>query len=191
MLSDSETDMVFILSRHVSKLIQDELLDSKHDRHFDRILGWAISDHYPQQEPFALQSGIWMLLNLLYDDRKHFTFIVSSTYSLGLSGTLFLLWRYHRFDCLVNSSDSHTLEDFIPLFGDILWRYFLVAPTDQMIPLTSVFNQTQDLASLKSPGDLSDLTPLQLLENLSNHKHITVMNETSLPVDIRTLFGSK
>ncbi|KAG8703935.1 hypothetical protein FRC11_010340, partial [Ceratobasidium sp. 423] len=149
MLSDSETDIVLILSRHVSMLIQDELHVSKRERDFDWILGWAKSDHHPLQEPFAARSDMWMLLNLLYDDRKRFLSIFTSTYSLGLSGLMFLLWRYHRFD---------RSEDFIPLFGDILLRYFLVAPTNQLLPLTSVFSQTKDIARLKSPKfvDLED-----------------------------------
>ncbi|CAE6493657.1 unnamed protein product [Rhizoctonia solani] len=98
MLTDPSADLAATISRRVSELIEEEVGASTNERYFDRILGWAKFKDHPVQEPFAIRSDMWMLLNLLYDDRKHFLSLCTSTYSLGLSGLMFLLWRYHRFD---------------------------------------------------------------------------------------------
>ncbi|KAG8687302.1 hypothetical protein FRC11_007456 [Ceratobasidium sp. 423] len=148
MLSDPSANLAATLSRRVSELIEEEVQASTHERYFDRILGWAKFKDHAAQEPFALRSDMWMLLNLLYDDRKRFLSVCTSTYSLGLSGLMFLLWRYHRFDCLVNSTDTHASKEFIPLFGDVLWRYFLIAPTSQFTPLTIIYEQMGALAKI-------------------------------------------
>ncbi|CAE6506610.1 unnamed protein product [Rhizoctonia solani] len=158
MLRNPCTDIIAIMSRHVSRLIQDEVLSSGNERHFDWILGWARSETHPLQEPLALRSDMWMLLNIIYTCRKDFLLALTSTYPLGLSGLMFLLWRYHRFDCLMKSRDTHPSEEFVPLFGDILWRYLLVAPTDQLMPLMIIYNQMDEMARLGMPQfiDLED-----------------------------------
>ncbi|KAL5633793.1 hypothetical protein ACGC1H_005849 [Rhizoctonia solani] len=101
---------------------------------------------------------MWVLLNVLHTNRKQLLVILGSTYHMGLSGLMFLLWRYHRIDCLMKMSDTHPSEEFIPLFGNILWRYMLIAPTDQFIPLTMIYDQMGELAKLWSPKiiDLED-----------------------------------
>ncbi|CAE6472291.1 unnamed protein product [Rhizoctonia solani] len=151
MISDTDTDLVAIVSKHVSHMIEDKVVGSAHEREFDWLLGWLTPDDLPPQEPFARRSDMWMLLNMLHANRKQLLIVIGSTYHLGLSGLMFVLWRYHCFDCLMKKLDGHSAEEFIPLFGDILWRYLPIAPTDQFVPLTIIYEQMGKLAELGNP----------------------------------------
>jgi hypothetical protein len=101
MISDPQTELLLVLSMGVSLLVQDEIQATKGGRHCDWILGWVRSEHHPLQQPLAIRSDLWILLNMLYKDRKLFLSALASTFSPGLSGVLFLLWRYIDFDRFV------------------------------------------------------------------------------------------
>ncbi|EUC54449.1 hypothetical protein RSOL_049720 [Rhizoctonia solani AG-3 Rhs1AP] len=146
MLAGSKTDLVAIMSQHVSELIQQEVRSSDDEKYFDWVLGWGRAKDRLLHEPFARRSDMWVLLNVLYANRKQLLAIVGSDYHMGLSGLMSLLWRYHRIDW-----DTQPSEEVMPLFGDILWRYLLIAPTDQFTPLTIIYEQMRELAKLGNP----------------------------------------
>lgn len=95
MKSDSETELMLVLSGHVARVIQNVIEASGGTRRCDWILGWATSRlELPQLVP---REDAKALLVLLWEGRTHFLEAFMSTYSPGLSGVMFLLWRYlHR-----------------------------------------------------------------------------------------------
>lgn len=128
----------------------------------DWVLGWAeVDDHVPL-EVFVPQSDASTLLDLLWADRKHFLEAFMMTYPLGLSGVMFLLWRYwhlERFGAGEVYIDHNQVPKTLsqsPLY-EVLWRCCLVAPTDQQDTLFYI-NKVIGTANLwrTEPVDLED-----------------------------------
>jgi hypothetical protein len=97
-ISDPQTEPLIVLSQNVSRLVERIIQAGEGGRRCDWILNWAKSKHHTFEDPLAIQSDLWILLNVLYEDRKLFLAAFASTFSPGLSGVLFLLWRYIHFD---------------------------------------------------------------------------------------------
>lgn len=94
MLSEPNKSVLQILSERVSKVVQREIISAAGGRHCDYILGWVrLKDHSPR-EALVSRPDASMLLDLLWTDRKYFLKALTLTYSPGLSGVMFLLWRY-------------------------------------------------------------------------------------------------
>lgn len=91
MKSDPETELLLVLSGHVARVIQD-VIQAPGNRHCNQILGWGSPKHYPPQ--LISREDTKTLLILLWEDRTLFLEAFMSTYSPGLSGVMFLLWRY-------------------------------------------------------------------------------------------------
>lgn len=140
-LSDPYTAPLFVFSEHVSKVVQKEIHLAPNEKYWDHILGWAQLDKHEPREPLVMRFDASMLLDLLYDDRKYFLKSIASTYSPGLSGVFFLLWRYWRLERMSRARrDSGSLKRLASPFCEILWRYCLIATTDQAYSLMLIHN---------------------------------------------------
>jgi hypothetical protein len=94
MISDPGAQLLLVLSEHVSRLIQTKIEVAQGRKRCEWILGWVGSMGSQRQELLVLRSDALTLLNLLWEDRNLFLAAFMSIYSPGLSGVLFLLWRY-------------------------------------------------------------------------------------------------
>lgn len=93
MVNDSETDPLLIISGHVSRALEAEMITYNAGKGCDFILGWAQTDH--QRHPgLVLRADALLLLNLLWENRKSFLIACMSTYMPGMSAVAYLLWRY-------------------------------------------------------------------------------------------------
>ncbi|QRW24902.1 glycosyltransferase family protein [Rhizoctonia solani] len=143
MESDTNTELILILSGHVSRAIKSEIEIGNAGQPCSWVLGWVrVQDRRRLQlTPLMLRSDILLLLDMLWDDRHFFLKTYMMTHSPGLSGVMFVLWRYlYSNSIFVESLPSENLA--IP-FCEILWRYFLVATTDQLESLVYINNDVQ------------------------------------------------
>jgi hypothetical protein len=108
MITDSNAKVLVELSGRVSRVIQDVMEETIGGDlgDCDWILGWFKSPHHPQQIPLASRSDASLLLSLLWEDRTLFLKTFMSTYSPGLSGVIFLLWRYLSYERYALSSGT-------------------------------------------------------------------------------------
>lgn len=93
MVNDGETEPLLILSGHVSRAIETEIIESGAGQGCDYILGWVRKGNH-LHPPLVLRSDALLLLNLLWEDRKFFLIACMSTYMPGLSAVTYLLRRY-------------------------------------------------------------------------------------------------
>lgn len=133
MLLEPKAALLQVLSEHVSKVVIQAAGDG---RHCDLILGWAGLEGQAPEEVLMLDSDVTILLDLLWTDRKDFLRALASTYSPGLSGVMLLLWRYCCLEGALHPDENQDRAKSLALpFCEVLWRYWLIAPTDQEHPL--------------------------------------------------------
>ncbi|CAE6422308.1 unnamed protein product [Rhizoctonia solani] len=143
MESDVDTELMLILSGHVSRVLKYEIEANNGTQACGWVLGWARVQNRPRLQlgPLILRADIRSILSILWDDRELFLKTFMITHSPGLSGVIFILWRYLYSDSLFHDTPpSHLLA--APLC-EILWRYLLVATTDQIAPLVYINNDLQ------------------------------------------------
>ncbi|CAE6443280.1 unnamed protein product [Rhizoctonia solani] len=143
MESDADTELMLILSGHVSRVLKDEIESTNGTQACNWVLGWArvSGQHQLQLFPLILRSDIKLILNILWEDRELFLKTFMITHSPGLSGVMFVLWRYlYSGSRFTDNSPSRLLA--APLC-ELLWRYMLVATTDQLTPLVYINNDLQ------------------------------------------------
>lgn len=121
-----------VLSEHVSRVVSGMIGLSPDNRYCDHVLGWAQLDNHPNRSPLIPRSDASMLLDLLYEDRKHFLESFMMTYPPVLSGVFFLIWRNWSLDRItLAQSDTASLTDFVSPLIELLCRCCLVVTTDQ------------------------------------------------------------
>ncbi|KAL5639432.1 hypothetical protein ACGC1H_006815 [Rhizoctonia solani] len=143
MESDTDTELMLILSGHVSRVLKDEIKSTNGTQACSWVLGWARVPGRRQLQlfPLILVSDIRSILNILWEDQELFLKTFMITHSPGLSGVMFVLWRY-----LYSSSrfrDEPPSRLLAAPFCELLWRYMLVATTDQLLPLVYINNDLQ------------------------------------------------
>ncbi|CAE7168913.1 unnamed protein product [Rhizoctonia solani] len=142
MMADQNTPMLQLFSIEVSQLVKEEIEDADNNTiACDWLLGWAKAPERAQEPPLASRYDIITLSKILFDDCKSFMKAWSSTFSPGLSGVVFLLWRYVHNKCIVNTSPRPEAK-LIPLC-EIIWRCMIMATKDEVIPLMYMFNTVQ------------------------------------------------
>ncbi|KAH7325306.1 hypothetical protein B0J17DRAFT_229568 [Rhizoctonia solani] len=125
-----------MFSGHVSRV----LLDKIHAPHgaCDWVMGWASTEGHPDSQPFLSSPDLLSLLNVLWENRKLFVQALFRTYFPGLSGVIFVLWRY---TCSSSESASISSNKLMTApFCEILWRSMLVATEDQFTTLHFINN---------------------------------------------------
>lgn len=99
---DSETDSALLLlfSGHAANVIADVL--GPHEfpilERCNWILGWDNIGKSNGILPLMSIEDARTLLSILWGDRKLYLMALMSTYSPGLSGVMFVLWRYILFE---------------------------------------------------------------------------------------------
>ncbi|CAE6386138.1 unnamed protein product [Rhizoctonia solani] len=92
MESDTSTELMLILSGHVSRVIKSEIERGNGGQAF----GWARVTSQPrlQLTPLMLRCDILQIFSMLWDDRQQFLKTFMMTHSPRISGVIFVLWRY-------------------------------------------------------------------------------------------------
>lgn len=93
MLAESGEAPLQVLSRSIAKVVEGGVHVTEGGGHCDWVLGWAELNHHAPLDTLVPRSDASTLLDLLWMDRKLFLKALSMTYSPGLSGIMFLLWR--------------------------------------------------------------------------------------------------
>ncbi|KAG8689404.1 hypothetical protein FRC11_002782 [Ceratobasidium sp. 423] len=80
----------------LSSVVQQQFEILKNGGDCDWVLGWPTSTSHPRQTPLVALSDVSTLLELLWNDRKHFSTAMARCYpaAFGLSGLLFIFSRY-------------------------------------------------------------------------------------------------
>lgn len=119
MALEPEIPALQIFTEHVAGVVQDEMDSASGRAHCDWVLGWGPLKNHGILEPLVPRSVTSMLFDLLWEDRKFFLQALVSTFSPGLTGLLFLLWRYWRLERYVLSlkfSDIQALIHLAPVY---------------------------------------------------------------------------
>ncbi|KAG8734127.1 hypothetical protein FRC11_011390 [Ceratobasidium sp. 423] len=135
MVSDTETELLLTFSGHVSRVIQEEYETPNDVDDCDWILGWLEDSERGTLDPLVGQQDVVLLMNMIWEDRKPFLSALSHTYSPGLSAIMFVFWR-----CMEFGRHLPIVERVQVPLREILWRYVLVATTDQVTPLMHIHN---------------------------------------------------
>lgn len=105
----------------------------------DRLLGWSSRDSEP---PIMAKSNALLLLDILWKDRKGFLRAWAETRAPVLTGLLFILWRcVHIARCVhlavhtARELNKPSTPDRWVKFCEVQWRYYIIAGTDQLLPL--------------------------------------------------------
>ena len=93
MANDCKTEPLLIISGHISRALEAEIITYGAGKGCDYILGWAGIDHH-RHPLLILRTDSLLLLNLLWENRKSFLIASMSTYMPGMSAVAYLLWRY-------------------------------------------------------------------------------------------------
>ncbi|KEP51251.1 putative transmembrane protein [Rhizoctonia solani 123E] len=138
MVSDTETAPILILSSCVSRTLNYEIKMTNGGPACGWVLGWARIQGRSQvrQNAMMLQVDIASILDMLWEDRENFLKTFMAIRSPGLSGVIFILWRY-LYSGSVFKDTPPPDRTAIP-FCEVLWRYLLVAPPDQLEPLLHI-----------------------------------------------------
>ncbi|EUC62770.1 hypothetical protein RSOL_454070 [Rhizoctonia solani AG-3 Rhs1AP] len=129
-------------------------------------------------KPFLLPSDLRSLLGMLWEDRKLYLQALSTTYFPGLSGVMFVLWRYLDANPAIESARPSEL--MIVPFCDLLWRTMLVATEDQLTPLQYINN----LAHHIKQANLWDESP-KFVDSADSRAILHAFNARLAPADLR------
>lgn len=97
MLSEPKAALLQVLSESVATVVWAVIRGTEAGdmAHCDWIVGWvALEDENAPSEVLVSRPDASMLLDMLWTDRKYFLKALTMTYSPGLSGIMFLLWRH-------------------------------------------------------------------------------------------------
>lgn len=93
-LSEPDAAILQVLSKDAAKSIHLGIDAAEGGKHCDWIIGWAGLNDEPPLDVLVLPSDVSILSDLLLVDRKNFLKALTMTYSPGVAGIMFLLWRY-------------------------------------------------------------------------------------------------
>ncbi|CAE7086458.1 unnamed protein product [Rhizoctonia solani] len=146
MMEDQETPMFQLFSNEVSQVAREEIEDTDNNPiACDWILGWAQAPGRPREPPLASRYNIINLLNFISDDCQAFMEAWSSTFPPGISGVMFLLYRFVYNKCVAKTTLRPGVY-LVPLC-ELIWRCMIMATTDEVVPLMYMFNAVQAAGS--------------------------------------------
>ncbi|CAE6422565.1 unnamed protein product [Rhizoctonia solani] len=93
----------------------------------DWVLGWGGSGSRPYYQPLLSRQQARALVNILWEDRVDFLRVMSSTFTPGLAGLMFLNWRFLYHEHKPTSPNY----DLLKRTSEIHWRCMLIAPSNQ------------------------------------------------------------
>ncbi|CAE7232491.1 unnamed protein product [Rhizoctonia solani] len=155
MVQSPDVEFPLVFSHHVSQVVEKEFGAAAQRLECDSILGWGSSD----DPPVASREQVKVLVEMLWDDRANLLKLLTSTYTPGLSGLSFLLWRYIYLDAFHNG--SHDAKPDIPLIKritEIHFRCMLVATSEQSSPMLGIADELYDLLG-RTPGEGEKIFP--------------------------------
>ncbi|KAJ1300053.1 hypothetical protein OPQ81_011173 [Rhizoctonia solani] len=119
-----------ILETHVATEVLNQLDLSAMGEDCDWVFGWSTSIHHHHQTLLLPKSDVLFLVNLLWEDRKHWLRYMTSYANPGLSGLMFLFSRYVAYER--HSQTNQALEPLRDRVLELVLRYTLVADKYQL-----------------------------------------------------------
>ncbi|CAE6500249.1 unnamed protein product [Rhizoctonia solani] len=155
MVKSPAIEFPLVFSSHVAQVVQQEFQAAAQSLECDSILGWGSSDDHP----LASREQVKALVEMLWDDRSDLLKVLTLTYTPGISGLSFLLWRYIYLDAFRDG--SQTGKPDVPLIKRITelhFRSMLVATSDQGGPMLGIADDLYELLGI-TPGEGDKIFP--------------------------------
>ncbi|KAF8722201.1 hypothetical protein RHS02_08752, partial [Rhizoctonia solani] len=179
---ESEAEVLLILSKEVSELVQNAYTDEHGIKHFDWMLGLVSGSIFgPPQQVFMDSHGPVDLVSCLHQDRKTFLNVLNSTYFPGLSAVFCLLWRYMNSPIHDKSNTRCLDEDLASSFREMFFRYCLVAPGIEQAALVAIYSH--DVSWWKPASQV-------LIDQEDSRQKLVIYNQRLASIDTHCLFIS-
>ncbi|CUA72649.1 hypothetical protein RSOLAG22IIIB_04968 [Rhizoctonia solani] len=131
------TEPLRTFSRGISRALIDIISEGEFKGSgWDWVMGWGRTREHMNPERFLLPSDLRSLLSTLWEDRKLYLRALLTTYFPGISGVMFVLWRYLDVNPAIESAKPTKL--MAAPFCDLLWRSMLASLDDQWGPLAYI-----------------------------------------------------
>ncbi|KEP47721.1 MYND finger protein [Rhizoctonia solani 123E] len=143
--SGSEAEHSQALSIHISRSLNIHIKDQT----CDQMLGWMEPTAHTAVIPLVLPSEVAPALDLLFEDRKCFLKVFMHLSPVYVQGVLFLFWRYVVSQ---RSLSDHPSDLIAGSLYEILWRYFLIAPMDQLSVQIAAYHDIHGMLKAWSRG---------------------------------------
>ncbi|EUC55224.1 hypothetical protein RSOL_103080 [Rhizoctonia solani AG-3 Rhs1AP] len=133
--TNPETEPLLYLSRRVMSVVLD-LVDHSggFQDSYNCILGWSRCSECNDEEELVARTDASTLLAMLWADSRRFSKAMFWTYSPGISGVVYLLWRYACYER--HLKDQPSPDRYMIPFVDIYWRCTLSTTPDQTLALS-------------------------------------------------------
>ncbi|CAE6343276.1 unnamed protein product [Rhizoctonia solani] len=152
------------------------------------VLGWLRCSECPELPELVSRSDTSTLLSMIWDDEKQFTKAMLQTYSPGLSGVVYLLWRYVQYERHLKEH-PHPYRFMVP-FIDVFFRCILCSTPDQALAVAMIRMansgalQLREIAPINIRSELADSRlMIQAFIYQLNLGISTDDGETSLPIE--------
>ncbi|CAE6525747.1 unnamed protein product [Rhizoctonia solani] len=177
-----ETDLrigpLLVFSGHVSRALEKVIFEMAGRASCDWIMGWARTPGHTNPERFLLPTDLRSLLNILWEDRKLYLRALLTTYFPGLSGIMFVLWRFLDVNPAVEA--GRPTELMVVPFCELLWRSMLAATADQLALLAYISSFVQQYKR----ADLWDKSP-KYIDLDDSRTLLYALNTRMAPADLR------